>query len=184
MYVDAVRVMQGARVSKGDVLISLDQGDLRRRVIRAEARKSLLLLKAARLTDEYIETMIYGPLMRSSSLAQEDVETYAGMVKTTIDKFDDGEVTSTDVASVRGDHAAAVAELTKLRDTMLRARQQIARDRAQLKADHVLLDAEFAYILEQEKARLVTAPVGGIFSASVAPGMFVEEGDMLANIAY
>jgi HlyD family secretion protein len=182
-FVDRVVAAEGKNVKKGEVLLSLDDRDIRAQLDQARAQLALQEddLRAARAGGRADQAAKLGADLRSAeaerTLLQRQQETLTKLVAQNAATAD--ELEKNRAALERAD--AAVDQARKAKQEF-EHQTSLARDRLSLLVDHS--KAQVINLEDKSNSARVVAPGSGtLYSLPVHTGDFVHTGDLLAAVA-
>jgi hypothetical protein len=171
------------RLAAGAIVFSLNTFELDRQTFKLERELALLELSERRLDPDYVSTLIIKPLQAAIETAQSDLDVANDALRQTLDRYNVGTVTLTDVKLAQ----ARVADKTITVD-----RAQLGLNQKQLDLDTLRrrLDAEKADLKQRtelneeiRKVHQFTMPFAGSVTAHSYAGAFVEKGDPICTIS-
>lgn len=173
----------GDRVKTGEEILLLDTSELRNNRGRMTTLQKMMEILESRLEPAFVDEYIYGPLLSEVSSLLKDVARLRTVESETADRFKVGEVTLADLAAARRDVAQGSAAVASKREDYELKRLDIEKQRAMRDVAKQKAVNELAYIESQIGRRSIKAPMDGVVTYNVVPGMFVERGDTVVSVA-
>jgi len=178
--VETVVVQNGQSVLVGQPILKLDSLNFEREQQKAQVHLRLLDIAAERLTDDYLNAFVYGPMQsmitfRSTVVSdrqamRDDVAGRIGVPQPTIDG-----------AEAKLDEAKA--ELSNAVDSLARKKLEIAKQKLDKEAERTQLTQSVQFMQRLIDLSTIVAPVAGKIDLGTVAGVFVERGDLLFEIS-
>jgi membrane fusion protein (multidrug efflux system) len=186
-YIDSVLVSDYQEVKKGDLLIKIDDRELKIAVQQAEA--DLLAAEADLLNAQaQVSNTVQNKSVASSNADVQDVRLEKAKNDLTRDEalFKNGALTQKQLDDTRANYQAAVQQYKSNMELVKLGQTQITTSQAQIKRVEALIEARKAQ-LELAKLRLsyasIVAPINGrVGKVSIQSGQYIQPGQNLFSV--
>lgn len=177
--IDTVLVQDGQPVTAGQPILKLDSLDFERELQKAQFQLKLLDIAAERLTDDYLNDFVYGPMQSMIDFRSKVMDERAAV----------RDYVATDVGSDPAKIAdaeakldAANAEKLNAVDSLARKKLDVANQKQDKEAEHAQATQSVGFMQKLIELSTLVAPVTGKVSVRTVAGVFVEKGDLLFEI--
>lgn len=181
MFVQAVPIGAGP-VKRGQQILKLDARRLEKDLARWVAFAELLKIKADRLSDDYLEEYVFGPLREDRQVKIEKRTALALASEQTKDRRSVGTVTSVDVLSADASLAAGEADVAATRAEIAAHMITVRKQRMIQVASERNVQEHIETIKVRISLTTVLSPWDALAKPLTTGGLFVEKGDPLIEL--